>query len=195
LLEALASVVAAGPQLDAVEFFSGCQSITLGLREQGLNTQPYDLNLGPNCDMTTPLGYAHALRLVAQVRPGGFIWAAPPCSSWVWMNRGTSLRSKKTPLGACSKDSVASSNLVVTRMTLLLLLALGKGCHWCLEQPGGSLMEHHPVFAAFLTSMKHFRIRTWMGMFGAESPKATILWCQGLSSATLRYAPWWLFFQ
>ena len=32
--------------------------------------------------------------LCLRLKPGGLLFAAPPCSTFVWMNRGTSGRSK-----------------------------------------------------------------------------------------------------
>ena len=41
-----------------------------------------------------------ALQHVLRLREGSLIHCGPPCSSWVWINRGTSGRSTSNPEGA-----------------------------------------------------------------------------------------------
>jgi hypothetical protein len=91
-------------------------------------------------DLTTPLGFLHALGLCLRLKPGGLLWAAPPCSTFVWMNRGTSQRNKDRAEGNESVPSVAASNIIVARLMLLIALVVTKGCNWVLEQPTSSVM-------------------------------------------------------
>ena len=132
--------------LDGVEYFSGVQSIVRGFNNKGYHVVPYDIELDPGMDMTSSLGFAHAVALALRVRPGGFVHFAPPCSSFVWVNRYTSGRSKAQALGDPSVKSVADGNLIVVRCMLLVLVLSTKGCKWALEQPGSSLMRSHPRF-------------------------------------------------
>lgn len=48
----------------------------------------------------------HVLRL----KPGGLLHAGPPCSSWVWLNRGTSKRSDTNPEGNTKERTVLQAN-------------------------------------------------------------------------------------
>lgn len=81
---------------------------------------------------------------VMRLKVGGLLWGGVPCSSWVFLNRHTSKRSREAPLGDEGQPSVRRANLLVTRWTLLVLLAVSRGCLWLAEQPMSSLMPEHP---------------------------------------------------
>ena len=81
---------------------------------------------------------------VMRLKVGGLLWGGVPCSSWVFLNRHTSKRSREAPLGDEGQPSVCRANLLVTRWTLLVLLAVSRGCLWLAEQPMSSLMLEHP---------------------------------------------------
>ena len=94
--------------------------------------------------MTGTTGFLRAVGLVLRLRVGGLVWGGTPCSSWVFMNRGTSKRTASNPLGDCSEPSVRLGNLLTTRFVLLVLLGVARGAMWCCEQPMSSLMPRHP---------------------------------------------------
>lgn len=109
---------------------------------------------------------------VMRLRQGGLLWGGVPCSSFVWISRGTSKRSQATALpnpcaSAChehilsahvslqhavqdnvlgdgSKEFVRVGNLCVVRFCLLVLLAYSRNCIWAVEQPSSSIMPDHP---------------------------------------------------
>ena len=45
------------------------------------------------------MGLAVTLQALRQCRSGGIVHLAPPCSSWVFLSRGSTKRSKKKPRG------------------------------------------------------------------------------------------------
>jgi len=55
-------------------------------------------------------GWMNALKMTLQLKPGGLLVGGPPCSSWVWINRATSKRSKVRILGDSSREYVRLSN-------------------------------------------------------------------------------------
>ncbi len=55
-------------------------------------------------------GFAQLVVYILRLQADGMIWWAPPCSSWVWINRGTAKRSKTNVLGDCSLDYVAAAD-------------------------------------------------------------------------------------
>jgi hypothetical protein len=163
--------------LDGVEFFSGCEAVTRGMTSHGCVCMPFDRVIDPMLNMNSDAGFAHAVELVLRLRPGSLIWGAPPCSSFVFMSRGTTLRSQDNPLGNVEHRGVRHANMVVARLVMLLMLGLLRGCQFCVEQPGTSLMGR---LACWEFLMNHFTVhmaRTWMCAFGAPTPKHTILWC------------------
>lgn len=111
---------------------------------------------------------------VMRLRQGGLLWGGVPCSSFVWISRGTSRRSQATAppkpcqcmpgtpfvstcesatilqflqanvLGDNSVEFVRLGNLCVVRFCLLVLLACSRNCIWAVEQPSSSMMPEHP---------------------------------------------------
>jgi hypothetical protein len=71
-----------------VELFSGQQAITDCFLEAGLAAAPFDIvNDVEYENLNTTQGFIAAVMLVLQLCDGGGLWAAPVCSSWVWVNR------------------------------------------------------------------------------------------------------------
>lgn len=66
--------------------------------------------------------------------------------------------------------------VMVSRMTLILWLLQSKQAFYLYEQPGSSLLWNHPRMESFIQSCDAFRAWTWMGAYGAGSPKGTTLW-------------------
>ena len=65
---------------------------------------------------------------------------------------------------------------MVSRMTLILHILQCKGVFWLYEQPTSSLLWSHPRMEQFCTKYDCYRCFTWMGSYGADSPKGTTLW-------------------
>ncbi len=53
--------------------------------------------------------------MLRRCRRNSLIWFAPPCSSWVWVNRHTASRSRAIPLGNCSLPHVRDANECVSK--------------------------------------------------------------------------------
>ena len=49
---------------------------------------------------------------VLRLAEGALLHAGPPCSSYVWVNRGTSARTTECPLGNLEEPSVKKSNTI-----------------------------------------------------------------------------------
>ncbi len=64
---------------------------------------------------------------------------------------------------------------MVSRLILLIFIYTIRGVLWFVEQPAGSLMEHHPKFIWLGTIVPIYRIRLKMGEFGAPTEKPTLL--------------------
>jgi hypothetical protein len=101
---------------------------------------------------------------------------APVCSTWVWMNRGTSQRTSDAPLGNTKISGVRLANLMVSRVILCLILVVCKGGWWVLEQPQGSLMERHPRFRWLCRVCNVYRVRMTMADYGGDSLKPSWLY-------------------
>lgn len=64
-------------------------------------------------------GYLRLIQMVLQTKPDGLVHAGPPCSTWVWVNRGTSQRSSEYPEGDSTVPSVKSSNQNLVHICIL----------------------------------------------------------------------------
>ena len=75
----------------------------------------------------------------------GFInWHGIKCSTWVSISRPTTLRSFLDPLGNRELPCVEESNVMASRLALILVLVLALSGTFIVEQPGSSLLWRHP---------------------------------------------------
>jgi hypothetical protein len=129
-----------------------------------------------------PHGHAHtSLRLAIQMTlcivPGGLLWAAPVCSSWVFMSRGSTGRTSVLPLGAATSTSAKQGNLLASRCAALAALAAGINVTWAFEQPMTSLMPRHPRMQSLWGAQTVWRASVAMSAYGARSVKRMYVWC------------------
>ena len=52
------------------------------------NGVPMDLRFGEDQDIMTDVGFSNMLYQTLNLRPGGALWAAPVCSSWIYLHIG-----------------------------------------------------------------------------------------------------------
>ena len=157
--------------LDAVEYFAGCRCITFAMRALGYRAMPFELNLSRRMNMESDIGFALAIMMLLRLEARGLLWLAPVCSSWVWMNLGTSKRNKIAIFGDCDYHYVRAANLQVARVCLLLEWACAMGIYWALEQPISSLLEFHPRYQALLAKHLVYVFTVELGAYGANSLK------------------------
>ena len=86
------------------------------------------------------IGYCVALQYLLRVSRGGLMWAGLPCSSHVWISRGSSGRSISCPRGDTSKKITRVGNEQACRWALMVLVCIARGVWWCCEQPSSSLV-------------------------------------------------------
>ena len=166
-----------GRACDHVEYFAGQMAVTECLREAGLRCVAYEVLRDPcMMDFMSPCGFVNACALLLRVRAGGGMLAAPVCSTWVYMNRGTSKRTAANPHGDAGVSQVQQANCMVARVCLLCYLAAARGIAFILEQPAGSLLEKHDSVQAMLKQFDILRKHVQMKDFGASTPKPTWLY-------------------
>ncbi len=178
ILRCVLSGIAAGSfsvtPLDFVEFFAGQQAVSNAMKDAALVAAVFELKLDPiGQNMLSDLGFANAVNLCLNLKPGAGCLMAPVCSTWTFMNRGTSKRSLACPYGNAAVQSVQEGNTMVARCVLLLLLLASRGCWWVLEQPQGSLMQEHPALQHLMSVMAVYRHCIQMCHYGASSKKRT----------------------
>ena len=96
---------------------------------------------------------------------------APVCSSWIWLNRASSGRSRLCPLGYHWIPRVRQANVMVSRAALMCILLTSRGILRLLEQPKNSAMECHPRFQWLVKRLGVYRVSINMGDYGGETLK------------------------
>ncbi|CAK0883741.1 unnamed protein product [Prorocentrum cordatum] len=163
--------------LRCVEYFAGVGAVCGVFENSGYDVYKYEILREPkHNDILSDVGFAEAVRVALNMAPGGCCVMGPVCSSWVHWCMGTSGRRKWRPLGDQSKPWVQKANTMVSRVMLLVRILQSRGVFWVLEQPASSLMVHHPRFQELINDMDVHSVRMYMGNFGAETEKATILY-------------------
>ena len=90
-------------------------------------------------------------------------------------------RSAHRPQGDVSRPNVSNANCMVARSALIIALCYACFIFWVLEQPSSSLMTQTPVLQLLQQAAAHFKmewraVKTYMGLFGGESPKPMTLY-------------------
>ena len=157
---------------DALETFAGDREVTKAHQRCGFHACAFEVDDDREWyDILIPKGFFNALALSLLLRVGSQGTYAPVCSSWLWLNRGTSRRCSARVFGDPSVQGVAEANLMVARVVLLLFVQQARGAWWFLEQPAESLLVAHPKFQQFLGLVLVHRAALDMGAFGAETQK------------------------
>lgn len=146
-----------------------------------------DIKFGDEAfDLRSSIGFLHALVQTCRLRAGrgGFL-AAPVCSSFVFVSKGTTKRTASNPGGDESCPSVVAGNELMSRTLTLLWVCASLSIWWVLEQPKGSIMEMTAPFQYFIHKISTYRSHIAMKEFGAPSLKPT--WLYSSTCARLAY--------
>ena len=164
--------------LDCIEYFSGVANIARAFRHNRGTAAEYDyIRSAEHENLCKPSGWMTAFVLAMKLQERGLASWATVCSSWIFMSKSCTGRSRADPWGAPPGPGITEStekgNTMVARMICVLMLLQARKCTWLLEQPESSVMEYIPQFSCL--RMRVQRVRTVMGAFGHDSRKGTIL--------------------
>ena len=73
-------------------------------------------------DLLSAIGLLAAFQAARRLVKGGCVWLGLPCSSFVWMSRGSTFRCRIRPRGNKKVSSVRRANRLVRRVCYLLLV-------------------------------------------------------------------------
>ena len=139
---------------------------------------PVDVRRGAGMDLNSPAGMALAVLLLLSIVQGGLIGGGSPCSSFVWISRGSTGRSKAEPEGDRSRRPVALANKLSQFVCILVRIAILRRVRFFIEQPASSLMMECRWWTAFFEEL-HGECKPvflWMKSFGHAMAKPTKLW-------------------
>ena len=162
--------------LDNVDFYAGMKAVATTWAENSYEAATYELLDDPDRqNFCSGIGMFFALMLVMRMKIAALSSWGTVCSSWIFVSSSVTKRTIDNILGDPSCKGVNEGNLQVSRMALLWeVIKVRKGIMW-LEQPGSSRMHLHPRLHQFLQRYPTYECRTWMGCFGGETPKPTVL--------------------
>ena len=168
--------------IEFIEVFAGIGNVHRFMQENAYSSCAFDVIYDPIYqDIMGDVGFVTLLQWLRRLRfaNGGTHWA-PVCSTWIWVARHNCGRSGVNVLGCHPlPDCVSLANKQVSRVALCLLLVIALQCTFVLEQPSSSLLAMHPRMLLVKNILRRydswFHIFTWLGAFGAETPKATRL--------------------
>ena len=129
-MELLVPLVPDVPDMDFVEYFSEAKAVTNGLLQRGLKGFGYDKKQDfLQEDLQSPLGFIVALVWILRVRiDDGIIWLGTMCSSWIWLSRGSTRRTRQKPRGGSFEGiSVQKCNILTAHKAVLITVAYARG--------------------------------------------------------------------
>jgi len=141
----------------------------------GLKPIALDRKYNTNFDVNTDTGLAITIASLLRVRPGGLVFIAAQCSSWIWMSRSSTQRSSTNPYGNSTFKCVEEGNTLNCRVALLCLLAFMSGVHYVVEQPASSLFFSTREWLGMAARTTAMTRKMKMGDFGHVAAKDTIL--------------------
>ena len=108
--------------------------------------------------MARPSGMAIALLLALTIVAGGLAVGGPPCSTWVYMARGHTKRSKDNLLGDRNRHDVVEANILTCFLSKLTQILILRRVLFVWEQPMSSLLFKVPWWKSVLESLGVLRV-------------------------------------
>ena len=173
---ALAPLGQEGAPLGALDVYAGAGNMSRSMNAHGTRCEMYDKvysDVGQN--VLCVEGLAQLIALACRVTTKGVVWIGPECSTWVWLSRGHTKRSKSNIEGDTSRSDVTDANHIATITAGLVQLCHARRVWYVIEQPLSSLLYHHPGLAAAIKRSGGRRYSVELGRAGATSPKPLVL--------------------
>lgn len=151
------------------EDFAGKHALSRAMFDHGFVCICRDLCDSQDLDILRGLGFLSLLAGLRHLCKGGLSWWAPPCSSWVWLSRGSTHSSALNPRGSSKYQKVGEANRICRRMIYLLEYIIKKEAYFAIEQPCSSVMWRYRPMRKFLKKSGAIEISIPLGHYGATS--------------------------
>ena len=163
--------------VDSIEYWSGTANLTYAMVQKGNTCSRFDKKYSPAHDCATPAGLRLWFEELCCSAEMCFVWLGTVCSSHSGLCRAQSLRKASNGfLGDESRQFVSSGNRQMRVASLLYYISGMLGNITVLEQPVGSTLPRMQPLALVLQTLQCKKTVTWLGQFGAPSPKPLQLW-------------------
>lgn len=107
--------------------------------------QGYDCTKDPFAnDLELVSGFVKALSLVLRIQYKGLLWLALPCGSFTFMSSSGHCRTALFPYGNCWRPFVLTGNLLCSRVSILMIVAIARSVCYFLENPFRSMVNCWP---------------------------------------------------
>ncbi|CAE7022422.1 unnamed protein product [Symbiodinium natans] len=171
-----------------IDLFGASGQMSKRWRKAGWDAFAYDIKTSKAHDVTSADGFWALCSAGKRLMTNGLIFGGPPCSLYVWISKSVHKRSEDNAfVGDTGLYKVRMSNRIVANMCVFLQeLSECKDFYTVIEQPSSSAMFKMKVTSSLAKQLEMERVWTWMGLFGHELPKATILTGNLPSLPTLR---------
>ena len=180
-------------EFDFIELFCGEANLSKGLLDNGWVGLSLDVKKDPVMqNLMNPSGFLALIVWFFKLKTGRALeFYGTVCSTWIFMSRVSTKRSATMPLGDLSSATVVYANVMVSRVSLLMLLGWCKLCDQMQEQPMTSLIAAHPRQKQVASVLHWDCVVMAMGAYGAPTEKPTKLWitCTWLNSLKKKYIP------
>ena len=152
-------------------------AVTRAWRSHGYEALAVERNFDRSLDFLSDVGFCCSILCCLNLRWGAAALAAPVCSSWIVISRGTTRRVWCAPVGDTSVKCVRDGNTMVSRLVILLYALQALGVTWVVEQPQSSLMSMHRRWQEMYRNGLHvWCTHIYMSDFGGESSKPSLLY-------------------
>ena len=98
-------------------------------------------------DLMSGIGFMILLNLARRLRPHSLLWLGVPCSTWIWVSRGSTKRCRLKVRGSKHAPSVRTANRMIRRLAYVLL-----GCSKYLQTVHDSYNSFKPDLQARVCS-------------------------------------------
>ena len=159
------------PQIPAAfqEDFAGAHALSTAVFQAGYVCYARDIKMSKHLDIASGTGFMAILQGLRSLAIGALAWLALPCSSWVFLSRGSTKRSRLRPKGKRFFKKVRLANKIARRVVYLCHYIEKKGGYWCIENPTSSIIHMYPPMRELLDRPGIKEIRVNLGQFGAPS--------------------------
>ena len=99
-----------------------------------------DISISRSHDLSQISGLARAVQATLTLKEGACLWAGVPCSTFIWLSRGTFKRTPESPWGEFT-DVI---NCVVMRFVYVAVVAILRRAYVVMEQPLSSTLRYLP---------------------------------------------------
>ena len=151
------------------EDFAGKHNLSTAMFTQGVPLIARDLKMSRNLDILSGIGFLSILQGLRSLCVSGLAWLGVPCSSWIFLSRGSTKRNRLNVGGKRALKSVRAANKIARRVAYLIHFIEKKDAYWVIENPISSLLFMYRPIRRALQREGIFCVNVPLGQFGATS--------------------------